>query len=306
LNTSSLLSFAHEEDEKIEAISVRASTFVMIGFAVVFGLLAVVIANMWLHNQARQRVEVAAPAQATPTQTIVVASQPMRFGAEIAESMLKEVAWPANAVPAGAFNKISDVMNGGRRVVLAAIEPNEPVLALKITGPGQRATLSALVRPGMKAVTVRVNDVEGVGGFVLPGDHVDVVLTRQIDKGQATTEVVLQNARVLATDQSADERASKPQVAKSVTLEVTTLEAQKVWLASSVGNLSLLLRKAGETEANGRTRKLTLKDLFSGNGESGPTTTVVVTRATTKQEYTVPVEGNDGSLARAERRQATW
>jgi pilus assembly protein CpaB len=277
----------------------------MIGFAVVFGLLAVFIANMWLHNQARQRVEVAAPTQAAPTQTIVVAKEPLRFGAEITEQMLKEVPWPADAVPGGAFHKISDVMKDGRRIVLAAIEPNEPVLALKITGPGQRATLSALVRPGMKAVTIRVNDVEGVGGFVLPGDHVDVVMTRQLEKGQATTEVVLQNARVLATDQSADERASKPQVAKSVTLEVTTLQAQKVWLASSVGSLSLLLNKAGEAEAGGRTRKITLKDLFSG-GDSGPTTTVVVTRATTKQEYTVPVEDKDGSLAGAERRQATW
>lgn len=119
--------------------------------------------------------------------------------------------------------------------MLAAIEANEPVLALKITGPGQRATLSALVKPGMKAVTIRVNDVEGVGGFVLPGDHVDVVLTRQIDKGSATTQVVLQNTRVLAVDQTADERVVKATVAKSVTLEVDTVDAQKLWLASSVG-----------------------------------------------------------------------
>ena len=87
-----------------------------------------------------------------------------------------------------------------------AIEPNEPVLSLKITSPGQRATLSALLKPGMKAVTIRVNDVEGVGSFVLPGDRVDVMLTRQIDKGSATTEVVLKNTRVLAVDQTAAQR----------------------------------------------------------------------------------------------------
>ncbi len=196
----------------------RASTIVMVGFAVVFGLLAVFVANMWLHKQANQQVQ-AAPAQAVPSQTVVVARQPLRFGVEISEATVKEVPWPANAIPAGAFSKVSDLMANGRRVVLSAIEPNEPVLALKITGPGQRATLSALVRPGMKAVTIRVNDIEGVGGFVLPGDHVDVALTRQIEKGQATTEVVLQNARVLATDQSADERSNKPQVAKSVTID---------------------------------------------------------------------------------------
>jgi pilus assembly protein CpaB len=280
---------------------VRASTIVMIGFAVVFGLLAVFIAQVWLNNQAAMRAKkMEAHDKPIATQTIVVAAKPLRFGTELNASMLKEMPWPEQALPAGAFHKVHDVLAGGRRVVLTAIEPNEPVLALKITGAGERATLSALVHKGMKAVTIRVNDVEGVGGFVLPGDRVDVVLTRQIDKGQATTEVVLQNARVLAVDQSADERAAKATVPKSVTLEVNTIEAQKVWLASSVGNLSLLLRKAGET-AETKTRKITLKDLENGdvpNGDKVATTTVVVTRPSAKQEYTVPVEGS-GALAEA-------
>lgn len=286
----------------------RASTFVMIGFAVVFGLLAVFIAQVWLNNQANQRAKtIESTAKPMVTKTIVVAKQPLRFGTELSAAMLEEVPWPAEAVPAGAFAKISDVLTPGRRVVLAAIEPHEPVLALKITGPGQRATLSALVKPGMKAVTIRVNDVEGVGGFVMPGDHVDVVLTRQIDKGQATTDVVLQNTRVLAIDQSADERAAKAAVAKSVTLEVTTVEAQKVWLASSVGNLSLLLRKAGETAETG-TRKITLNDLSGGDvaADKGGTTTIVVTRATERQQYTVPVEARNEALAGAKERKAGW
>ena len=280
----------------------RASTFVMIGFAVVFGLLAVFIANVWLNNQANQRAKtIESTAKPAVTKTIVVAKQALRFGTELNASQLAEVPWAADAIPAGAFTKVSDVLSQGRRVVLAAIEPNEPVLALKITGPGQRATLSALVKPGMKAVTIRVNDVEGVGGFVLPGDHVDVVLTRQIDKGQATTEVVLQNTRVLAVDQSADERTAKAAVAKSVTLEVTTVEAQKVWLASSVGSLSLLLRKAGETGET-QTRKITLNDLGSNDApaEKGGTTTIVVTRASAKQNYTVPVETKSEALAGAQ------
>jgi len=284
---------------------VRASTVVMIGFAVVFGLLAVFIAQIWLNNQANQRVRtIESSAKPLATQTIVVAKQPLRFGTELSAAMLEEVAWPSKAMPAGAFAKISDVLSPGRRVVLAAIERNEPVLALKITGPGQRATLSALVKPGMKAVTIRVNDVEGVGGFVLPGDHVDVVLTRQIDKGQASSEVVLQDTRVLAVDQSADERTNKAAVAKSVTLEVSIVQAQKVWLASSVGSLSLLLRKAGET-ADVKTRKVTLKDLESGDvaNDKGATTTVVVMRPTAKQEYTVPVEATDTAVAEAKRKQ---
>ncbi len=280
----------------------RASTIVMIGFAVVFGLLAVFIAQIWLNNQANMQARnFEANKKTTAMQTVVVAKQPLRFDTELNASMLEEVPWPAATMPSGAFSKISDVLHGGRRAVLTAIEPNEAVLSLKITGPGQRATLSALVKPGMKALTIRVNDVEGVGGFVLPGDRVDVVLTRQIDKGSATTEVVLQNARVLAVDQSADERAANAAVAKSVTLEVAPVEAQKVWLASSVGNLSLLLRKAGET-AESKTRKIRLNDLSSNeavNTDKVATATVVVTRAAAKQEYTVPVEGSRGDMTTA-------
>ena len=284
----------------------RASTIVMIGFAVVFGLIAVFIAQAWLNNQANLRAKsMEGDKPAVATQTIVVASQPLRFGSELSEAVLKEEPWPSAALPTGAFAKISDLLKDGRRIVLAAIEPNEPVLALKITGAGQRATLSALVAPGMKAVTIRVNDVEGVGGFVLPGDHVDVVLTRQVDKGNATTEVVLQDARVLAVDQSADERSFKASVAKSVTLEVSTVEAQKVWLASSVGSLSLLLRKAGDT-ADAKTRKITLKDLSGDEPAGGDknTTTVVVFRASARQEYSVPVETRNGASAGGGRKQA--
>ena len=278
----------------------------MIGFAVVFGLLAVFIAQVWLNNQASLRAKVE-PAKTIASQTVVVAKQPLRFGTELTAAMLQEVPWPSDALPNGAFAKVHDIMAGGRRVVLAAIEANEPVLSLKITGPGQRATLSALVKPGMKAVTIRVNDVEGVGGFVLPGDHVDIVLTRQIEKGSATTQVVLQNTRVLAVDQTADERAQKAAVAKSVTLEVDTVDAQKLWLASSVGSLSLLLRKAGET-AEVRTRKVTLEDLSTHEpvADKGATTTVVVTRAAAKQEYTVPAEGRHGVSAETERRSVAW
>ena len=288
----------------------RASTIVMIGFAVVFGLLAVFIAQVWLNNQASmQAMNYEANKKPQSTRTIVVAKEPLRFGTELSAAMLQEVPWPAESLPSGAFTAIKDILSGGRRVVLSAIEANEPVLALKITGAGQRATLSALVKPGMKAVTIRVNDVEGVGGFVLPGDHVDVVLTRQIDKGSATTDVVLQNTRVLAVDQSADERTFKATVAKSVTLEVDTVEAQKVWLASSVGSLSLLLRKAGET-AEVKTRKITLKDLGThepvGEQKIAVTATVVVTRASAKQEYTVPVEGSHGASTDAGRRPAAW
>ena len=170
--------------------------------------------------------------------------------------------------PTGPSPRSRTLLTAAKRIALTAIEPNEPVLSSKITGPGQRATLSAMLRDGLKAVTVRVNDVDGVGGFVLPGDRVDVALTRQVDKANASTEVVLQNVRVLAIDQIADERTDKPAVVKAVTLEVDVIGAQKLSLAASVGSLSLMLRKAGEAN-NEYTRRITLSDLGTPSDAGG-------------------------------------
>ena len=276
----------------------------MIAFAVMFGLLAVFVAQSWLNSAAEQRMRsLEANKKTVTTKTIVVAAKPLRFGNELVAGSLREVEWPDKALPTGAFSKIDEVVGGAKRVALTAIEPNEPVLSSKVTGPGQRATLSAMLRDGLKAATVRVNDIDGVGGFVLPGDHVDVSLTRQIDKTNATTEVVLQNVRVLAIDQVADERIDKPSVVKAVTLEVDVVGAQKLSLAASVGSLTLMLRKAGEANSQ-YTRKITLDDLGAPSTPTarvaGPTnvTTVAVRRASTREEYSVPIEGTGLHAAR--------
>ena len=278
----------------------RTSTIVMIAFAVVFGLLAVLVSQSWLNSQAELRMKsLEANQKPMATRTIVVAAKPLRFGNELTASHMREVAWPEDALPNGSFAKIADVLADGKRVVLTALETNEPVLKTKITGSGQRATLSAMLRDGLKAVTVRVNDVDGVGGFVLPGDHVDVGLTRSQDKANPSSEIVLQNVRVLAIDQVADERVDKPAVAKAVTLEVDVVGAQKLALAASVGHLSMMLRKAGEAD-NQYTRRITLGDLGAATtpttrdtkGQTG-IVTVAVRRASARQEYSVPVEGTD-------------
>src|SRR5262249_47281429 len=130
------------------------------------------------------------------------------------------------------------------------LQRNELVLKTKITGPGQRASLSALLDEGKRAVTVRVDDVRGVAGFVLPGDRVDVVLIRAHGPGGAAeniSDVILQHVKVLAVDQLANERQETPTVARAVTLEVDTEQAQKILLATDVGKLALILRKAGES-----------------------------------------------------------
>jgi pilus assembly protein CpaB len=267
----------------------------MIAFAAVFGLLAVFLAQAWLNSQAEMRAKsLDALKKPLAVQTVVVASKPLRFGAELGAMSLREVPWPEEAVPAGAFARIVDLTSSGRRVVLTAIETNEPILSSKITGSGQRATLSAMLADGMKAVTIRVNDVEGVAGFVLPGDRVDVVLTRHQDKNAAAADVVLQNQRVLAVDQVADERTDKPSVAKAVTLEVEVMSAQKLALAATVGTLSLALRKAGEaTDVD--TRRVSLSDLGRATPVSDDRfSNITVMRGGQKTDYSVPTEGDGG------------
>jgi len=279
---------------------VRTSTIVMIAFAVVFGLLAVFIAQSWLNSQAEMRMKsLEANKKPIATRTIVVASKSLRFGSELSGGALREIPWPEQAIPAGAFATVADLTKDGRRVVLSPIEANEPILGWKITGPGQRATLSAMLRDGLKAVTIRVNDVEGVAGFVLPGDYVDVALTRQNEKIAATSDIILQSARVLAIDQMADERSDKPSVVKAVTLEVDTVGAQKISLAASIGTMSLILRKAGEANAE-FTRRISATDLSAPSAPVAKdipvntnVTTVSVTRAATRQDYSVPIEGTE-------------
>ena len=277
----------------------RKNTIVMVGIAVVFGLLAVFVAQGWLNYQAELSRKAGVPAAApkVATRTIVVANGPLRFGAHLAPDQLREVEWPDAAIPAGTFSTIAELA-GSKRIVLASIEKNEPILRQKITGPGQKATLSAVIQDGMRAVTVRVNDVEGVGGFVLPGDHVDVLLTRQQnDRAAGINDVVIQNTKVLAIDQLADDAADRPTVARAVTLEVDTVAAQKIALASSLGSLSLMLRRAGE-QALDATRRVTASDLsqteaIASAPEANRFAKITVTRGKERQEYNVATEGGE-------------
>jgi pilus assembly protein CpaB len=274
----------------------------MIAVAAVFGLLAVFVAQSWLNSQAEARLKSleAQKVKPTATSTLVVASRALRFGNELSAASLREMPWPIDSIPQGGFRSIQEMLGQGKRVVLTAIEANEPVLASKITGQGQRATLSAMIADGHKAMTIRVNDVDGVAGFVLPGDRVDVMLSRQIDKGNAVNDVVLKNAKVLAIDQIADERTDKPSVAKAVTLEVDIAGAQKLALASQIGTLALTLRRAGDSEATA-SRPITVTDLFNSKSDepddNGKFATVTITRAANRAIYSVPKDGYSNATA---------
>lgn len=228
---------------------------VLAGF---MGGVAVYLARDWLQRQVQPPLVTAAPAApATTMTTVVVARLPLHFGDEINRENLRVINWPADAVPEGTFQTLDELLAGTeRRVALRDIGVNELMLKTRVSGFGGRATLSAIIDKDMRAVTIRVNDILGVAGFVLPGDRVDVLFTRPEDPAAAAgkhsqpiTDILLQNVKVLAVDQVADSQKDKPLLAKAVTLEVSTDDAQRLILAAQVGNLALTLRNTG----NGQT-----------------------------------------------------
>lgn len=283
----------------------RIGSVVMLVVALGFGGMAAFLAKVWLENQTPEP-KVAVQRPAVKVSKVVVATRPLRFGMELKRSHLTEIEWPDRAIPNEAYPSIAELFKGnGKRIVLSAIARNEPIIKTKVTGPGQRASLSALVDDRHLAVSVRVNDVLGVAGFVLPGDRVDVLLTREekaeVSRGPARklgyTDVLLRSVRVLAVDQLADDQTQKPSLSKTVTLEVNTRQAQKVALAESVGKLSLALRSAGSTQT-APSRRITLEDLRGDNvvkkaeqRRSDQPIMVFVTRAVERQEYVVPTHG---------------
>lgn len=249
----------------------RMSSVVMFAVAIVFGLVAVGATRTYLEHQ--RSLMVNEVKEEKPAATLVVASQAMRFGALLEPSSLKEIEWASETIPEGAFRRVKDVLpDDQKRYVLSAVSPNEPILSSGITGPGQRATLSVTLDEGKRAVTMRVNDVLGVAGFVLPGDNVDVMLTRSKD-GSPYVDVLLQGLRVLAIDQLSSDQADKPVVSRSVTFEVDTEQAQKLALGAQVGQLSLALRNVAH-DAEEAVRRITVDDLAPPEIQPAPETAI--------------------------------
>ncbi|MFY0692782.1 MAG: Flp pilus assembly protein CpaB [Paracoccaceae bacterium] len=245
----------------------RFSTLLSFLIAMILAGVAVYGAQNWLNLERAQITEAlrnqTQSEDTEPKRTLVVANELIEFGERIDGLVLREIEWSSEIIPDGSFQKIEDVVMGDSedlaRYALTTIESGEPILTTKITDPGQIAKLSTALTPGMKAISIRVNDVLGVAGFVLPGDRVDVLLTRG-RSGNSYVDVLLQGVKVLAIDQIADDRKDKPSVVRTVTFEVNTIEAQKLVLGGNVGTLSLALRNVTSTGFEDIER-VTLNDL---------------------------------------------
>ena len=232
----------------------RRRTWIAVGIAVILAIVAVYIANTFLIG-AQKKAELAGTTQ------VAVAAVPLEYGTQLTREKIRFVQYPNTAIPAGSFHNLNEILPPGQnRVALMAMQPNEPILPGKISAPGAGASIAALLPAGMRATSVRINDVSGVAGFIQPNDSVDVLITRQMPTGEQVTDVLMQSVRVLAIGQNSKGEDGKPISANTATLAVDQVGAQKLALAQQAGSLSLVLRKPGEQD-NPVVETVSLNDL---------------------------------------------
>ncbi len=178
-----------------------------------------------------------------PTRPVVVAQADLSLGAELTASDLRLVDWPVSSVPDGAFDDVEHLAGRG---LVQSVSRHEPILPSKVAAEGAGAGLPPIIPPGMRAVSLRVNEVIGVAGYVLPGTHVDVLATASPTNRieDTTTKLVLADVEVLAagTRLERDMEDDQPIQVTVVTLLVTPEQSEGLALASTEGKIQLALR----------------------------------------------------------------
>jgi pilus assembly protein CpaB len=198
--------------------------------------------------------------RAAAQKQVVVATRTLGVGTTLDRDSVKLRGVPESLFPAGGFSRLEDVLE---RPVISAIQADEPVVEARVAVKGSGMGLGPLIPPGLRAVSVRVNDVVGVAGFVLPGMRVDVLVTGKPPNGTDTeTQTVLQNITVLSAGQSIQtDGRSQPIVAPVVTLLVNPNEAEALTLANTEGHIQLVLRNSTD-RATADTHGRRLHDLY--------------------------------------------
>ena len=188
--------------------------------------------------------EQAARAKQIKLTEVYVATRALAYGEELAIEDAKLVPWPAETMPENVFQTAETLFpeeNAKPRLVLRAMEANEPLLAVKLTEPGQDAGLTSRLSKGMRAFAISVDVSSGVSGFLRPGDRVDVYWTGSA-KGQAkVTKLIEAGVRLIAVDQTADSNRQSPTIARTVTVEASPQQVAALAQAQSTGRLSLSL-----------------------------------------------------------------
>ncbi len=215
----------------------------MIPLALISGLFASYGVFSYLKNEQEQM-----KTRQNVTRPVVVAAYPIALGTPLKIENLQVKQWPEDLVPDSSFQNVNEIIG---RVMKTDVIAGEPILSTKLAPTGSGGGVPGLIPSGMRAFTVAVTVVSGVGGFILPGTRVDVLATVSPNgmKAGTTTKTILQNVEVLAVDQTYNKNNdTDPVVVKSVTLVVSPDEAEKLALASNEGKLQLVLRNGTDLE----------------------------------------------------------
>jgi len=206
------------------------NTMIFITLSAVFGLGAMFIAKNWLNNNTVQLAEDQA--------SVAVANVGIPTGTILEAKHVSLQVYPASMVPDGAISALEGVIG---KIAKDRLYRGEIVRDERLATKGEGSALASLITENMRAVSIRVNDVVGVAGFLLPGNRVDILNTFQI-KDKIHTEVILANVKILAIDQKAAKSENKPQLVRAVTVEVNLEQAETLMNARSRGSLQLALR----------------------------------------------------------------
>lgn len=239
---------------------------VVFGLVLILGMalagFAVYMAKDYINAyQAELAIERAARSQIVPTVDVFVATRAIRYGERLREDDIRVVKWPETAIPAGSYATKEALFPEGTdvlRTVLRAMEKDEAILAIKVTGPGEDAGVSSRLGKGMRAFAIKVDVASGVSGFLRPGDSVDIYWTGKNFVGTGDensagniTSLIEASVKILAIDQIADQQRNNPTIARTVTVEATPVQVAGLAQAQATGRLALSLVGAEDTDVIG-------------------------------------------------------
>jgi len=218
--------------------------------AVIVIVIALVLAGLASWGAYSYLSKEAQKSKAAAGQPVVVAAADLPIGTKLDATQLKQVNWPTTNIPPGGFQQAQPLEG---RIVIRQLSAGDAITEQKLMpkeGASMAGVMSYIIPQGHRAVTVGVNEVAGVAGFVAPNNRVDIILTTPIPRGTAgenISKIILQNVTVLATGQITEQKEGKPVVVPTVTLDLVPEDAEKLVLAASKGSLQLLLRSVIDT-----------------------------------------------------------
>lgn len=212
----------------------KYGTLIALAVAVVFGILAVVLANRWMST----RQEKAAMSAQVPLTQVVIAARDLDIGTKLSQENLTLADWPKANVPKGAFTRVDDVVG---RVTVTKMIAGKPLVAAELAGEGSGVGLVAQIRPGYRAMSIRVDEVIGVGGFILPSTFVDIIAVEKQGE-KMVGDTILERIPVLAVAQETFVEEGKAKLVKTVTMELSQRQAEKLAAQINQGPIHLVLR----------------------------------------------------------------